>query len=155
MKDSTGKWLAFAEENLGCARVVKDSGYHNASLQNSQQSVEKALKALVIENELEFLKTHSIQQLRDILASAGLGVDLTDEQCELLDSIYLPSKYPLGSALPASDPDLEICDKCVRVAEAVLRDVRRMLSSPAEYSCEENGARKPDEENRENAGNEA
>jgi HEPN domain-containing protein len=82
----------------------------------------------VIEHDLEFLKTHSIQQLRDLLASAKVSVSLSDEQCELLDSIYLPSKYPLGSALPASDPDLETCQKCAQIADDVLQDVHAMLS---------------------------
>lgn len=35
MKDSTKQWLAFAKENLDCARLVADNGYYNASLQNS------------------------------------------------------------------------------------------------------------------------
>ena len=54
MKDSTAKWIAFAEENLGCSQLVVESAYYNASLQNAQQAVEKALKALVIEKDLEF-----------------------------------------------------------------------------------------------------
>lgn len=127
MKDSTAKWMAFAEENLGCARLVVESEYFNAALQNAQQAVEKALKALVIERDIEFCKTHSIQQLRDMVADVGLAGFLTDEECELLDSIYLPSKYPLGSALPASDPDADICHKCAQIAETVLQKVHRIL----------------------------
>ncbi len=130
MKDSTAKWIAFAEENLGCARLVVESEYYNAALQNAQQAVEKALKALVVERDLEFRKTHSIQQLRDMIADIGLRDFLTDEECELLDSIYLPSKYPLGSALPASEPDAEICRKCMKIAENVLQNVHRFLDEP-------------------------
>jgi len=55
---------------------------------------------------------------------------LTDEECELLDSIYLPSKYPLGSALPASEPDADICRKCTKIAENVLQNVDRFLDEP-------------------------
>jgi len=127
LKDSTAKWIAFAEENLGCARLVVEREYYNAALQNAQQAVEKALKALVIEKDLEFCKTHSIQQLRDMVADASLGGFLTDEECELLDSIYLPSKYPLGSALPASEPDADICQKCTQIAQTVLQNVHRFL----------------------------
>jgi len=127
LKDSTAKWIAFAEENLGCARLVAESEYYNAALQNVQQAVEKALKALVIERGLDFCKTHSIQQLRDMLADEGLGDFLTDEQCELLDSIYLSSKYPLGSALPASEADADICRKCTQIAETVLQKLHRFL----------------------------
>jgi HEPN domain-containing protein len=127
MKDSTATWIAFAEENLGCAKLVVESKYYNAALQNAQQAVEKALKALVIEGDLEFRRTHSIQQLRDMIADEGMGDFLTDEECELLDSIYLPSKYPLGSALPASEPDAEICRRCTQIAETVLQKIHRFL----------------------------
>ena len=85
------------------------------------------MKALVIERDLEFCKTHSIQQLRDMVAEVGLGGLLADEECELLDSIYLASKYPLGSALPASEPDANICRKCTQIAETVLQGVHRLL----------------------------
>ncbi len=137
MKDSTAKWIAFAEENLGCAQLVVESEYYNAALQNAQQAVEKALKALVIERDLEFCRTHSIQQLRDMVADAGLGDFLTDEECELLDSIYLPSKYPLGSALPDSEPDADICRKCTQIAETVLQKIHRLLDErPQDESAE-------------------
>ncbi len=132
MKDDAKKWLVFAEDNLACARLVAAHGYYNPALQNTQQAIEKALKALVVAKDLEFLKTHSIQQLRDIIIGAALNVSLTDEQCELLDSIYLPSKYPLGSALPASDPDLDTCDQCIEIAATVVQDVRKLLETTHE-----------------------
>jgi len=107
---------------------VADRGYFNPALQNAQQAVEKTLKALILENDLEFRKTHSIQDLRGILADVGVDVGLTDEDCELLDSIYLPSKYPLGSALPDSQPDREICESCITVASRILSRARERLS---------------------------
>jgi HEPN domain-containing protein len=131
MKDSTAKWIAFAEENVGCARLVAENGYFNAALQNTQQAVEKALKALIIEKELEFRKTHSIQQLRDTVATAGLAEILTDEECELLDSIYLPSKYPLGPALPSGEPDKDTCKECSLIAEKALQCVTSLLDRQA------------------------
>jgi len=89
--------------------------------------VEKALKALVIEKDLEFRKTHNIQQLRDMLTDAGFFDSLTDEECELLDSIYLPSKYPLGPALPSGEPDMDTCKECSLIAEKTLLRVRSLL----------------------------
>jgi len=126
MRDSVKRWFAFAEENLACARIVADKGYYNPALQNVQQAVEKTLKALILQNDLEFRKTHNIQELRGILAAAGLDIELTDEECELLDSIYLPSKYPLGSALPDAQPDQGICKECIAIAAKVLSRARQL-----------------------------
>ena len=128
MKDSARQWLAYAEENLACARLTAANGYYNPALQNAQQAVEKALKALVIEKGLEFRKTHSVQELRDMLANAGVPVGLTDENCELMDSIYLPSKYPLGSALPDMQPDRGISDVCISIADGVLSHAKKVAA---------------------------
>ena len=127
MSDSAQRWLAFAEENLACASIVAEKGYYNPALQNAQQAAEKALKALVAAKGLDLRRTHSIQELRDVLSAASIDVGLADEDCELLDSIYLPSKYPLGSALPDAEPDRVTCDRCIAIAEKVLDRIRQLL----------------------------
>ena len=52
MKDETSTWLRYAEENLAVARLSFEQGFFHACLQNAQQCVEKALKAIIIENGL-------------------------------------------------------------------------------------------------------
>ncbi|MCP4109447.1 MAG: HEPN domain-containing protein [Desulfobacteraceae bacterium] len=124
MKDETKIWLKYADENLSSARVLLDNNLFNPCLQNIQQSVEKSLKALVIESSAEFRRTHSINELKMILVSEGIMVDLTEDECDLLDSVYLPSKYPISSALPYFEPDPEICREYISVAEKVNRSVK-------------------------------
>jgi hypothetical protein len=52
---------------------------------------------------------------------------LAEEECELLDSIYLPSKYPLGSVLPDFEPDKQTCERCIAIAECVKESVLALL----------------------------
>ena len=49
------------------------------------------------------------------------------DECDLLDSVYTPSRYPLGSALPDFDPDEALCRQCLRVAERVSELVHQHL----------------------------
>jgi HEPN domain-containing protein len=128
MKDETKKWLEYADENLRSARLLLDSELFNPCLQNVQQAVEKMLKALLVESTKKIQKTHSINELVNILDKHGLNVDMTEDDCDLLDSIYLPSKYPLGSILPDFEPDLQTCRKCVALAERVWDSVTSLLS---------------------------
>lgn len=128
MKDETKKWLEYADENLRSARLLLDSELFNPCLQNVQQAVEKMLKALLVECVNKIKKTHSINELASILAQKGLNVDITEDECDLLDSIYLPSKYPLGGILPDFEPDLQTCRKCVALAERVWDSVTSLLS---------------------------
>lgn len=66
---------------------------------------------------LPIKKTHSIRELKAILEEAGQDLDISIDDCLLIDSIYLPSKYPLGSALPDSAPDADVCSSCIAIAE--------------------------------------
>lgn len=114
------EWIAFARENLQVAELTLQAGLLNASLHNAQQATEKALKAIRLVRGLGLKRTHSIRELNDDLRRAGIIVDLTQEDTELLDSIYVGSKYPGESVLPTAPPDRVVCRRCVDLVKQVL-----------------------------------
>ena len=128
MKDETKKWLEYADENLRSAKVLMDNKLFNPSLQNVQQAVEKMLKALLVESAVKLKKTHSINELVTILGENSLDVEITEDERDLLDSIYLPSRYPLGSVLPDFEPDVQMCRQCIAIAERLRSSVASVLS---------------------------
>ena len=65
MKNETKVWLRYSKENLDSAKVLVESKLFNPCLQNVQQSVEKSLKALFIENSVKLLKSHNISELNN------------------------------------------------------------------------------------------
>jgi HEPN domain-containing protein len=109
MKDETRLWLAFANENLQMSRIALEREFFNASLQNAQQAVEKGLKALLIERGLECPRTHSIRELARL--AIDTDVHLSAEECDLLDSIYIPSKYPVFGVLPGEFAGRGVCER--------------------------------------------
>lgn len=119
MRDETGAWLSYADENLDIAVLALDHGHLNACLQNSQQAVEKYLKAMMVEYNLEFRRTHSIRELLGLLAAQGIVLSVSEDEMDLIDSIYLPSKYPIYSALPSALPDPAICREALSIAHKV------------------------------------
>ena len=127
MKDETKQWLEYSDENLMSAKVLLDNRLFNPCLQNAQQAVEKMLKAVLVEFSIKFKKTHSTNELVMMLAENRLDINLAEEECELLDSIYLPSKYPLGSILPDFEPDEQTCRDCIAMAERVRESVLALL----------------------------
>jgi HEPN domain-containing protein len=128
MKDETKRWLDYADENLRSAKLLLDNKLFNPCLQNVQQAVEKMLKAILAELAIKIKRTHSINELVAILAENHLNVDITEDEQDLFDSIYLPSKYPLGSVLPDFEPDRQICKRCIAVAERVRSSVLGLLA---------------------------
>jgi len=131
MKKDTELWFKYAEENLKSSEVLLNSSLFNPCLQNAQQAVEKFLKALLIENSVNLIKTHSIRELVGKLADLGVDTLISEDDTDLLDSIYLPSKYPLLSVLPLFMPDEDICRHCLNIALHVRAEVVKLLSTPS------------------------
>lgn len=128
MQDETKLWLTYSEENLNAAEVLLESDLFNPCLHNIQQTIEKALKAIFIEKLIPFKKTHNILELKKILEKNKITINLTEDECDFLDSIYLPTKYPLGSALPSFYPSRETCESSILLAEKVLSEIKILLS---------------------------
>lgn len=127
MKDETVIWLSYADENLDVAELALEHGHLNSCLQNAQQAVEKYLKAVIVERELEFRRTHNIRELIGILADQGITVDISHDEMDLMDTIYLPSKYPIYSALPHALPEPAICNDAMKIAEKVRASITGIL----------------------------
>jgi HEPN domain-containing protein len=109
-------WLRYSTENIDSANILLESKLYNPCLQNIQQAVEKALKAILIENEIQLKKTHDILELKILLKNNNIEIDLSDEDCDFLNSIYLPSKYPIGSVIPDYNPDDSVCKEALTIA---------------------------------------
>ena len=127
MKDQTKKWLRYADENLQSAKVLQDNELFNPCLQNVQQAVEKMLKAIFSELGLKIKKTHSINELVTILAENDVNIPIEEDERDLIDSIYLPSKYPIGGILLEFEPDMPTCQQCIAVAERVRGSITDIL----------------------------
>lgn len=128
MKNETKIWLNYARENLESSKVLLDNNLYNPCLQNIQQAVEKALKAIFIEKAINLKRTHDLLEIKYILQKNNIEIDISDDDCDFLNSIYLPSKYPVVSVLAEYDPDEEVCQDAINIAERVLESVSQFLA---------------------------
>lgn len=127
MQEETKNWVSYAEENYNASIVLLENELYNACLHNVQHCVEKALKSLFIEKAIPFKKTHNILELKNILEKRDVKLNLTEDECDFIDSIYLPTKYPVVSALPLFYPDKEICESSIALASKVINEVKQLL----------------------------
>ena len=127
MKKDTEIWLQYAQENIQSAEILMESGIYNPSLQNAQQVIEKLLKAVLIEKAARLTRTRSIRELVGRLEALDIQHPLSDDDIDLIDSIYLPSKYPAFSALPHFMPDEDICRHCLSIAQNVHQSVISLI----------------------------
>ena len=127
MKDETNTWFNYAGENLESSKILLESKLYNPCLQNVQQAVEKALKAILIEKAIKLKRTHDILEIKQILHEHDIEIDLTDDDCDFLNSIYLPSKYPVSSVLANYEPDETICQDGIAIAEKALESAKEIV----------------------------
>jgi len=61
MKDGARSWMAFADRDLEAAKILLDNEYvSNVVLFHCQQCVEKCLKAILEEHQIQIPKIHSV-----------------------------------------------------------------------------------------------
>jgi HEPN domain-containing protein len=130
MNDDVQVWLQYAADNLQAARLLLENGLFNPCLQNAQQAAEKTLKACLLHLGQDVERTHAIGALAR-KAKLLCTLDISHEQCDLLDSIYIPSKYPVYSVLPDFVPDADICRTCIDIADCLFQQTQnRVRLSP-------------------------
>jgi HEPN domain-containing protein len=127
MKDETSAWLGYADENLFMAELALAHGRLHACAFNCHQAVEKYLKALTVEHGLSLKRTHVILQLRRILELGGMADLLSEEDCDLLDTAFLPSRYPLQGVWTAGAPSKGIPERWLQIARDLRAATRRRL----------------------------
>lgn len=126
MNDDVSIWLRYAAENIQAARLLLDNGLFNPCLQNAQQAAEKTLKACLLHFGQDVERTHGIGTLAR-KAKLLCTLDISSGQCDLLDSIYIPSKYPVYSVLPDFVPDADICRTCIDIAEGLFLQTKNLV----------------------------
>ncbi len=127
MKNETESWLVYSRENLASAKVLLESNLFNPCLHNVQQCLEKALKSILVEKALGLKRTHSIMELKNTLNKYDIEINISDEECDFMDSLYLPSKYPISSVLPDYEPNQELCSKSISIAKRVLEQAEEIV----------------------------
>lgn len=63
-----------------------------------------------------------------MLRLAGMKMPLTEDDADLFDTAYLPTKYPLGVLAPDFTPDEEVARRCLTLAEQVLAAGRGIIT---------------------------
>ena len=123
-REMAGEWLAKADADLrACDELLSTAALSEIAAFHAQQAAEKALKAFLVWNQVEFPKTHDIKRLLALCRSvdSGLAESLGDAaQLTPYGVEYrYPGEYPTVPAAAANDS--------VALARKVLAEVLRSL----------------------------
>jgi len=130
MKKGAKVWLDFADRDLQAARLLVDSEYvSNVVLFHAQQCVEKCLKALLEENGVFVPHIHSVVKLNSlVMEEAGISLNLDEDELDLVDAVYIDTRYPSGlGLLPSGFPTREDAREILGIAERVYNETSEHL----------------------------
>ena len=121
------EWLKAAYLDLkNIEKIIDDEFLTPIITFHSQQVVEKSIKAVLEYQNKKVPKTHKLQALVDL---AKLDLKEFDETIELLDELYIDSRYPgdLG-LLPYGKPTLEDAKEFFEFAKDIFDKILKKLN---------------------------
>ncbi|MBU1121414.1 MAG: HEPN domain-containing protein [Candidatus Omnitrophica bacterium] len=119
MKKETEEWLKIAFEDYKSAKLLYEEKLYRMVCYHSQQMIEKILKAILTEIEIDFARTHNILDLRNAVKRFGYKINLSDENAVFLNGVYR-SRYPADlGLLPSGEPKREDARKALGIAKII------------------------------------
>ncbi len=128
MSDSS-RWIELAMEDKKMAELAYDAHLYNQACFHSQQGAEKYLKALLLEKDGKFPKTHSLTELLMLASLKDTSLLSLKNNCLYLDQFYVPTRYPdapLGS-LPEGAPKEEDAKKAMGILAQIIELISKKL----------------------------
>lgn len=120
---SSADWLRYARSDLALARILPSGDILLDTLCfHAQQTVEKGVKAVLVQQNAPFPKTHNI----------GVLLGLLPETCHVPDEVALSSgltDYAVAHRYPGEYEEISDADhrEAIRLAEAVLAWAERII----------------------------
>jgi HEPN domain-containing protein len=126
-REFVAQWLARAREDMKAAEILSgpDASAWAAAAFHAQQAAEKYLKALLVEHQIEFARTHDLGQLLDLLASRSLSLAESLRGAEALSMYAVEARYPgdwLQPGRAEADDALEIARQVEKAVLSALPD---------------------------------
>jgi HEPN domain-containing protein/predicted nucleotidyltransferase len=128
MRRTTEAWLRDVDEELAMAELLGTHRLLRGACLHAQQSVEKALKALLLERGHRPPRTHDLVPLLQEVRAAGWTVDIPSDGLVLLNSVYR-GRYPTDEGLlPRGEPTEEDANSALHAAREFRARVGRVLA---------------------------
>lgn len=119
MRKEAEAWLSIADEDLRSAEVLFERKLLRMACYHAQQAVEKVLKALLADRDIDFPRTHNILDLHNAVKQLGYPAIITDDEALFLNSIYR-ARYPSEAGLlPLGEPLAHDAEQALKTSQNV------------------------------------
>lgn len=116
MKESIKEWMKQAGEELAAAKYLLQGGFYRGACYHAQQTIEKFIKASLLQKGWELEKIHSLERLLTIAVGYNIPIKIDEEDIIFIDSIYR-GRYPAEEGLlPLGEPSEQDAQRAVELA---------------------------------------
>ena len=125
--DRSAYWIDRAEYDLETAKAMRQTGRYIYVGFMCQQTVEKALKAVIAKQGVFPPKTHALLRLAEL---ANLSTVLSEEQNRLLDELHplnIEARYPSHKEMLAHVLNNDTSSEYIKKTEALLEWIKKQL----------------------------
>ncbi|HEU0295826.1 MAG TPA: HEPN domain-containing protein [Anaerolineales bacterium] len=126
------RWWLTAQDDLEAAKTMHQAGKFSHACFLSQQSAEKAMKALWFDIDSDPWG-HSVQKLVLQFPKQNLLRNIQDwlAQAAYLDKFYIPTRYPNGlpDLIPSQVYNAQDSTQAIKRAEFFLEESRKLLQA--------------------------
>ncbi len=125
-------WLEQSSHDLEAAKTSRDNGFYEWACFQSEQSVEKALKAVLVHAGWRPPKMHKLAVLMSYCNRANERFKKTKFEFRDLEAFTFVSRYPFLIPGQEQSPHdfitLDNAQICIHQASAFLKKIRQLLS---------------------------
>jgi len=128
MRKATSSWIKEAKDELDSATILYEHGKYRGACYHSQQSVEKGLKALILEKGEKPGRVHDIVELLNEVTKKGWKISFAIDDAVFLNSIY-KGRYPTEEGLlPYGEPSHDDTERAIVVAKTFIEKLLNLLN---------------------------
>lgn len=125
-KDEIKHWIKLAHDDLKTAKVItEEKAPAWAACFHCQQTVEKALKGLLLYKTNAYPKEHDLVKLSNLAKNAGIDMARVSSELEILTNYYVGTRY---SGIKEYKINHHQANKAIELAENVLKFVTKQLN---------------------------
>jgi len=120
MRRETEEWLKLANEDLQSAEYLFEKRLFRMVCYHAQQAVEKVLKSLLAESEVEIPRIHNLLDLNNFAKGLSYATNLADEEAIFLNTVYRWRYPPDLGLLPSGEPTELDAQRALSIARVVV-----------------------------------
>jgi len=130
MKRQVEDWVQLADKDLYAAEILLKDEYPltNIVAFHCQQTIEKYLKAFLIEKDIPIIKTHDLVRLNGMINEVNdLGLD--ESKLMTINEVYIESRYPgelglMPDGMPSNEQAKDFFDFTKEVKMIIMKELK-------------------------------